>query len=217
MSLSILINLQGLALVLLVPFLKFGVELGQSKQAVNSLFLKMDPSWTLGIYSNTDFLMYLIEIVPQIGLFILAYILCRCILCSSANGTVKYVTFGSVFSYMLISLMWALDSSLLRLPLVLKSLQGNVIPRIVYAISVLQLLFSTIVQRFTKDKSVDHVESTVFKASAILSSWSSPIIVLSGKQGPLVALISLIAGTCSYIKYKVVLFILGNVNGYWIL
>lgn len=199
--LSILINLQGLTFVLLVPFLKFGVELGQSKQAVNSLFLKLDPSWILGIYSNADFLMYFSEIVPQIGLFLLAYILWRCILCSSANGTMKYVSVGSMFSYMLISLMWALDSSLLRLPLVLAGLQGNVIPRIIYAISFLQLLFLTIFQPFTKDKSVDHVESTVFKASAMLSSWSSPIIVLSGKQGPLVALASLIAGTCSYNSY----------------
>lgn len=189
-------NLQGLAFVLLVPFLKFGIELGQSKQAVNSLFLKIDPSWTLGIQSNSNFVMYVVEILPQIALMLVVYILYRCILCRCAKGALKYVTFGTILSYLLISLMWALDSSLLRLPSVLGCLKGNLIPQIIYAISFLQLLFLAAVQPFIREKYINCEESTIFKASALLCSWSAPIIVLSGKQGPLVALASIIAGTC---------------------
>lgn len=177
--------------------LKLGIELGQAKQAVNSLFLKFQPSWTLGILRDTEILMHVIEIMPILGLIFLACVLYRCTVCSAFKGILNYVTTGTIFNYILIALIWASDSGLQFLPSVLKAFKGNLIPRIIYASSFLQILSLAIVQFFTGDTSAHQEESIAVKALAMLSSWSSTVILLSGKQGPLVALSSIIAGTCS--------------------
>ncbi|KAL0366548.1 UNVERIFIED_CONTAM: hypothetical protein Sradi_3544900, partial [Sesamum radiatum] len=83
---------------------RISIELGQLKQAVNSLFLKVDPSRTLGIDNDSQ--------------------------------------------------LWM-------------------------------------------DRAQNLEECTVVKVLALLSAWSSTIIILSGKQGPLVALASSIGGACS--------------------
>ena len=131
--------MQGLAFILLVPMLKLGIELGQAKQAVNSLFLKFQPSWTLGILRDSQVLMHVVEIMPLLGLILLACMLYKCILCGALKGILKYVVSGTIFDYVLIALIWASDSDLLSLPMVLEAFKGNLIPRIVYASSLLQL------------------------------------------------------------------------------
>ncbi|XP_027164375.1 GPI ethanolamine phosphate transferase 3-like isoform X2 [Coffea eugenioides] len=188
--------LEGLAFILLVPMLKLGIELGQAKQAVNSLFLKFQPSWTLGIVRDSQVLMHVVEIVPLLGLILLACMLYKCILCGALKGILKYVVSGTIFNYVLIALIWASDSDLLSLPMVLEAFKGNLIPRIVYASSLLQLLSLAIFQILSRETGSGQEESTVYKALAMLSSWSSTVILLSGKQGPLVALSSVIAGWC---------------------
>ncbi|KAL3512488.1 hypothetical protein ACH5RR_025205 [Cinchona calisaya] len=188
--------LEGLAFILLVLMLKLGIELGQAKQAVNSLFLKFQPSWTLGIFSDSEILMNMVDIVPLLGLISLSCILYKCTSCGAFKGVLTYITTGTIFNYVLIALFWASDSSLPCLPLVFKAFKGNLIPRIVYASSFLQILSLAIVQLFTRETSTHQEESTVVKALAMLCSWSSTVILLSGKQGPLVALSSIIAGWC---------------------
>lgn len=186
--------LEGLAFILLVPMLKLGIELGQAKQAVNSLFLKFQPSWTLGILRDSQILMHVVEIVPLLGLILLACILYKCIVGGALKGILKYVVSGTIFNYVLIAMIWASDSGLLSFAMVLKAFKGNLIPRIVYASSFLQLLSLVVFQIVSRETSSSQEESTFYKALAMLSSWSSTVILLSGKQGSLVALSSVIAG-----------------------
>ncbi|KAL3835129.1 hypothetical protein ACJIZ3_009865 [Penstemon smallii] len=185
--------LEAIALSLLVPLLRIGIELGQLKQAVNSLFLKLDPSKTSGIDNNSQFWMYFAEVLPILALTVIAYLLYKSLACCSSQGILKYVIVGTLLNYLLIPIHWATDSSLLSVPMLLGG--GNLIPRVTYAAGILQLSL-VIGQIFVRKRSSNWEESTVVKALALLSSWSSTIIVLSGKQGPLVVIGLLIGGWC---------------------
>ncbi|KAI3459896.1 hypothetical protein Pfo_016559 [Paulownia fortunei] len=188
--------LEALVLCLLVPLLRISIELGQLKQAVNSLFLKVDPSKTLGIDNGSQFWMYVAEVLPILALIIVAYLLYKCIASSSSQGILKYVVLGTLFNYMLIPLHWASDSSLLSQHMLLEGVKGNLIPRVTYAAGLLQLLLLAIGQLIVRERASNLEESTVVKALALLSAWSSTIIILSGKQGPLVVLALFIGGWC---------------------
>ncbi|KAF3942601.1 hypothetical protein CMV_030756, partial [Castanea mollissima] len=72
----------------------------------------------------------------------------------------------------------------------------NCIPQIIYAIGFGQLLLLAFGRQFNKDKFLDGKENLVIKTIGILSAWSSIVILLSGQQGPLVALASIIGGYC---------------------
>ncbi|CAI9113243.1 OLC1v1013816C1 [Oldenlandia corymbosa var. corymbosa] len=189
--------LDGLIFVLLVPLLRFGIELGQAKQAVNSLFLKYQPSWTHGILNNSVILTYVVEIVPLVGLVLLACILYRCMLSNAFKGISKFVIAGTIFNYALIVLIWTSDSSLLYLPMVvIEAIKGHLIPRTVYAVTALQLLFLAVMKPYYGDATKHLDKSATITALTMLSSCSSTVILLSGRQGPLVALFSIIAGWC---------------------
>lgn len=184
-------------LCLLVPLLRISIEFGQLKQAVNSLFLKVDPSKTLGIDNDSELWMYVAEVLPILALIIIAYLLYKRITSCSSQGILKYVVAGTLFNYMLIPLHWASDSGLLRLHMLLGGVKGDLIPRVTYAAGLVQLLLLAISQLIVRERASNLEENTVVKALALLSAWSSTIIILSGKQGPLVVLALLIGGACS--------------------
>lgn len=184
-------------LCLLVPLLRISIELGQLKQAVNSLFLKVDPSETLGFQSDSQFWIYVAEALPILALFLVAYLLYKNIAVCPSQGTWKYVLAGALFNYMLIPFHWASDSSLSVLHMLPDGVKGNLIPRMTYAAGLLQLSLLTIGQLTFRERAANLEENTVVKALALLSAWSSTIIILSGKQGPLVVLGLLIGGACS--------------------
>ncbi|KAF7825759.1 GPI ethanolamine phosphate transferase 3 isoform X2 [Senna tora] len=104
----------------------------------------------------------------------------------------KYVMQGTILCYMLIIVHWITDSSSALVP---ESIGRNYVPRIIYAISLGQLSLLTFGQLF-KDKYLDCKESLVIKTIAMLSACSSTVILLSGKQGPMIALASIIGGYC---------------------
>ncbi|KAK4713257.1 hypothetical protein R3W88_019164 [Solanum pinnatisectum] len=189
--------LEGLLFVLVVPLLRFGIELGQSKQAVNSLFLKSFASWTVSVDNGTNLWIYVADILPFLALVILAYILYyKSITHSSCRGIFKLVAIGTIFASSLIALAWALDGNLFSPSTVIVDIKAYWIPRIIYVIGLLQLILLAISQLFGKEKTSGWEEDTIIKATAMLSAWSSTIIILSGKQGPLVALAAVIQGWC---------------------
>ncbi|KAG8373901.1 hypothetical protein BUALT_Bualt11G0073400 [Buddleja alternifolia] len=188
--------LEAIAICLLVPLLRISIELGQLKQAVNSLFLKVDPSKTLGIDNNYLFWMYIAEILPLLALMIVAYLLYTSIASCSSQSMLKYVIGGTVFNYMLIAIHWASDSTLLSLHMFLGGEKGNLIPQVTYAGGLIQLSLLAIDQLIVRQTTLNWEESTIVKVLALLSAWSSTIIVLSGKQGPLFVLAFLIGGWC---------------------
>ncbi|CAK9165920.1 unnamed protein product [Ilex paraguariensis] len=188
--------LEALALVLLIPILRLTIELGQLKQTVISVFLKIHPSWMQGIAEDSPVAMYIAAIAPMLALVLLAYILYQSIAHRSCQGIFKYVITGTVFSYALIALYWALESKLLSLPMVYEGIRKNVIPRIIYAVGFLQLSSLAAAQLFNGKKTSNWEENIVIKTVAMLSAWSSTVIILSGKQGALIAVASVIGGWC---------------------
>lgn len=187
---------EAIVFVLLVPVLRFGIVLGQFKQAVNSMFLKIDSSWILGVQGELHLFTFLAEIVPQICLSMVAYFIYRCTASLLSKGPLKYTILGTIFNYVLIILYWASDSGKTSLPSMIKGLERNVLPRVIYVVSFLQLLLLAVFEIFIQEGRFEWEGNTGTKVLAMLSSWSSPIIILSGKQGPLVALASIVAGWC---------------------
>ncbi|KAL3621584.1 hypothetical protein CASFOL_036496 [Castilleja foliolosa] len=187
---------EALVLCLLVPLLRISIELGQLKQAVSSLFLKVDPSKSLGIDNGSQFWVYVAEFLPILALTIVAYLLYKCISFNPTRGIAKYVVFGSLFNYLLIPLHWALDSDILKERVLLGVVNANLIPRVTYAAGLLQLLLLAIDKLIVREGSSNLEKRTIAKALALFSAWSSTIIILFGKQGPLVVLALFIGGWC---------------------
>lgn len=81
------------------------------------------------------------------------------------------------------------------IPPVFDGIKGNFIPRAIYVTGIAQLLSLAFFQLFEEDKSSKWEEIILMKAVAMLSVWSSTLVILSGKQGPWIALASVIGGT----------------------
>lgn len=192
--------LQAVVFLLLISFCRFGIEIGLSKQAVTSQFLKAYPSWMINIFSQLPAWMYLTEVLPMLVLILLAYLLYKTISSSCFEGIWKCVILGTILSYMLMAVHWALESKLWSLALVSYGIGRNYIPRVIYAIGFGQLLLLGLVQLFNKDK-CDCKNNLVMKTVGLLSAWSSIVILLSGNQGPLVALASIVGGNLICLPY----------------
>ncbi|GMY19308.1 GPI ethanolamine phosphate transferase 2 [Fagus crenata] len=188
--------LEAVVFLLLITFCRFSIEVGLSKQAATSQFLNVYPSWMTSIASGLPAWTFIVEVVPLLVLILLAFLLYKTISGSSCKGIWKYVIMGTIISYMLIAVHLASESSIKSLALVFNGIGRNCIPRIIYAIGFGQLLLLAFGQLFNKDKFLDGKENLVFKTMGMLSAWSSIVILLSGKQGPLVALASIIGGYC---------------------
>lgn len=184
-------QLEAFVLILLITVLRFCVELGLSKQAVSSGLADMCPSWMLAVTESYPFWSHIAELPPVLALIILAYMLHESISRSSCRRFLKFVIRGTVFSYLLIAAYWASESKLLNLPL-----QRNYIAKGVYVIGFGQLSFLSLLQFLTEEKTSSWKESLVLKIVAVLSALSSTIIMLSGRQGPMVALASIAGGWC---------------------
>lgn len=177
---------EAIAFVLLISILRFTIELGLSKHGTNSTLLMMPLSQILHLDKDSPVWMYVANIVPIVALTLLAYMLYKSMPHSNSRGIMKYVIRGTIFSYMLVGVCWALESN--------KGLSGDFIPRIIYAIGFVQLLSLALAQLFKEEKLSRWEDSIVIKSVAMLSAWSATVILLSGKQGGLVALASISGG-----------------------
>ncbi|THF94763.1 hypothetical protein TEA_001422 [Camellia sinensis var. sinensis] len=176
---------EAVVFVLFISILRFTIELGLSKQAVSSVLLDICPSW-------------IAELVPVLALVVLAFMLLKSIAHRSCKRIIKYVIIGTILSYLLIAAYWASESKLLNLPLP-KGIRRNFIPQIIYIIGCAQLSSLALLRFLTEEKTPNWEENIVFKMVAMLSAWSSTVIILSGRQGPLVALASIIGAIPSFL------------------
>ncbi|KVI04333.1 Alkaline phosphatase-like, alpha/beta/alpha [Cynara cardunculus var. scolymus] len=171
---------EATAFVFLISILRFTIELGLSK-----------PQEVLDFHSW----MYVADLMPIVPLIILACLLYKSIACSSCNRLLKFVITGSIFSYILLALHWTLESNLSSMtPLIFDGIKGNFIPRAIYIMGIAQLLSLAVLQFFEEVEISKWGEMAVMKAVAILSVWSSTLMILSGKQGPWIALASVVGG-----------------------
>ncbi|KAF8395532.1 hypothetical protein HHK36_019480 [Tetracentron sinense] len=189
--------IEAVAFLLLISVLRFTIEPGLSKQAVSSVFVNLNPLRVLGIDDSHPVWIYIPEIVPVIALILLAYLLYKSTGGNSCWRVFKYFFItGTILSYILITVHWALESNMLALPLLLEGNGKNFIPRMIYAIGFGLLALLAFTQLFKQEKTLDYKEIVVIKTVAMLSAWSSTVIILLGRQGPLIALASIIGGWC---------------------
>ncbi|XP_022749404.1 GPI ethanolamine phosphate transferase 3 isoform X2 [Durio zibethinus] len=176
--------------------LRIAIEAGLSKQAATSQFLNVSSAWMLGISISQPVWTYMAETVPILALIILGYFLYKAISSCCCWGIPEYVIMGTILCYLLIALHWATESNVLDLALLLKGIEKNYIPRTIYAIGLIQLSLLAFVLLFSNKETSNYKGSLFVKMIPILSACSSTVIILLGKQGPLVALGSIVAGYC---------------------
>ncbi|EOA22754.1 hypothetical protein CARUB_v10003466mg [Capsella rubella] len=177
----------------MVSVLRVSIDIGLTKQAATSQFMSSSPSWMLGIAPDHPALTYAIEIAPILSVVILICVLYIAIAKTPNEGVWKYVTVGSMISYFLIALLWASESKIFGLDDFLQATGGrNRIPQLVYAIGLVQLVLLASARMFFAEEGKNWTTRTV----ALVSACSSPVILLSGKQGSLLALVYLLAGYC---------------------
>lgn len=178
-------------------FCRFAIEVGLSKQAATSAFMKDYTSWILNIASGLPIWDYAADVLPMLVLILLAFWLYKATSSSFFVWPWKYVILGTILSYMLIIVHWLTNSNGFGVTLVPESIGRNYIPRIVYAIALGQLLLLAFGSLF-KDNYLDCKTNLVAKTTAMLSAWSSTVILLSGKQGPMIAFASIVGGALSF-------------------
>lgn len=188
--------LEVIVFLLVITICRLAIEVGLSKQTPDFEVSNINPSWMRRIACGLPVLSFATEIVPMISLMLLAVLLNKATSSSYSEGLWKYVTVASILSYMLIAVHWASESNMLSLGSVLEGIGRNSIPQMIYAVGFAQLLLLMFYPQLNKEKSFDGKKSLVAKTVAILSAWSSTIIILSGKQGPLVSVAAIIGGYC---------------------
>ncbi|KAL2338851.1 hypothetical protein Fmac_013297 [Flemingia macrophylla] len=185
--------IESIGFLILSTFCRFAIEVGLSKQAATSAFMKEYTSWIVNIASGLPVWDYAAEVVPMIVLILLIAWLYKVTNGGRFGCPWKHVIMGTILSYMLIIMHWITESNRFGVPLMPEHIGRNYIPRIVYAIGLGQLLLLGFGQLFKKN-CLDYKENLVAKTTAVVSAWSSTVILLSGKQGPMVAFASLVGG-----------------------
>lgn len=183
---------EAIAFVLLISILRFTIELGLSKQATNSTLFTVHLSWILSIDKDSSGWTYIAEIMPILAMIILAYLLHKSMAHRNCPSSTRYVVKGTIFSYMLIGVHWILESDLISLSDI--GIKAYIIPRMIYAMGFVQLVFLALGQLIREKNISDWKDGIVLDTVAMLSAWSSTVIILSGKQGAFVALASIAGG-----------------------
>ncbi|KAL7586676.1 hypothetical protein Lser_V15G40604 [Lactuca serriola] len=170
--------LEATTFILIISILRFTIELNLSKQGSNEVL---------------DSKMYVADVAPLLPLIILAYMLYKSI--ASCKLVLKLVITGSIFSYILVALHWILESNLSNMTHpIYDVIKGNVIPRVIYIMGITQLLSLVVFRFFEEVERAKWGETTMMKGVAMLSTWSSTLMILSGRQGPWIALALVVGG-----------------------
>ncbi|KAI4369473.1 hypothetical protein MLD38_017910 [Melastoma candidum] len=181
---------EAAAFLFLILVLRFAIYVGLSKQAGVTTSLS-SRSWIIVIneaYSTTA-----AEVIPFVALILLAYLLYRTISSGMILSISKAIVVGAISCYVLIAVHWASESGISNLAS--KTTARTLIPRIIYTIGLGELLLLAF-GKLGEAQAPDCRESLLDRTVCMLSTWSSTVILLSGRQGPLIALASIIGGYC---------------------
>ncbi|XP_010549800.1 PREDICTED: GPI ethanolamine phosphate transferase 3 [Tarenaya hassleriana] len=176
--------------------LRISIDIGLTKQAATSQFMSSSPSWMLGMVPGHPILTLVSDIAPVLSLIILIYMLYKAINRTSCVGIWKYVTVGSIINYFLVAMQWASESKMLGLDVLLQRLGRNRIPQAVYGIGLVQLFLLAFARIFCAIKVTYGSKSWTVKTVAMVSACSSTVILLSGRQGSMLALAYILGGYC---------------------
>lgn len=103
---------------------------------------------------------------------------------------------GTILSYMLISVHWVSESNWIVVSPAVRDIGKILAPRLVYSIG-FGLLILFVLSRifYPKETASNSTEWLAIATMAMISAWSSIILILLGKQGALVALVCIVGGT----------------------
>ncbi|XP_031488266.1 uncharacterized protein LOC116256161 isoform X1 [Nymphaea colorata] len=168
-------------------------EGGLSKQILTSL-----PSATLEVEWWDHFWLICTGILPMVLLVWVISLIFQPIGLNSNWKTLKcYFPAITILSYAPIIVYWALEGKLLPITFILKYVGKNIFPRLVYAFSFGMIIFLAYFQKCKqKSRYADDPEGLTVATVAMLVAWSSTILLLSGRQGPLIAILSIFEGWC---------------------
>ncbi|GAB2227848.1 hypothetical protein Droror1_Dr00009675 [Drosera rotundifolia] len=183
--------LEAISSILLVCVVRFSTEYGISKQSSSSS--GMSP---LGSFLDHPDAISLTLVGSILSMLVLAYLLLKFVAIRTDLGGQKSVINGTVLCYMLIIAHWVVESNLLTVSPVLHDIGRTWIPRIIYAVGILQLLTLALYEYSLRKNTCDHRRDLIHKIVTMTSAWSSPIILLAGKQGSLVALATIVGAWC---------------------
>ncbi|GAU16760.1 hypothetical protein TSUD_200030 [Trifolium subterraneum] len=132
--------IESIGFLLLSTLCRFAIEVGLSKQAATSAFMKDYSSWIGNIASDLPVWDYTAKFIPMLVLILLAFWLYKATKHSFFDWPWKYVILGTILSYMLIVVHWITGIDGFGVALMPESIGRSYIPRIVYAIALGQLL-----------------------------------------------------------------------------
>ncbi|KAK1317121.1 hypothetical protein QJS10_CPA05g00052 [Acorus calamus] len=168
-----------------------------SKQAIGSAYMSAFNISISGINISHFIWTVFCETSPLLFLSMLALLLYRCTSgMSHWGGYRRFFVNGTIVSYVLIGVHWILESNSMNFPEGLQYFGRIFIPLVIYASGCGLLLMLVIAQIFVKKGVTDQAEGVVIDTVAMSSACSPIILVLSGRQGPFVALISILGVWC---------------------
>lgn len=192
------VALQDLLFLVLNIIIRFGMESGVSKETVVSGNLMVHALGGSGIEKGWSLLINLLELLPifvvpilMVVLYIVTY------RNSNWNCLNHFFTVGNFLSYMLMSMHWMLESSMIVASEELVNFGKIFAPRIIYSIGlILFVLLALSLSRNKKDiiSASNPTETLASVATGMLSAWSSTILLLLGRQGSYVALVCILGG-----------------------
>ncbi|KAF9612853.1 hypothetical protein IFM89_004263 [Coptis chinensis] len=188
---------EAVTFLLMNLVLRISTESGFSKQTVGSAFMDIFPLRFLGINENHLIWVLIPDVISLLSLIVLAIVLCKSMSGDYCWRFSKYLFNGAtIFSYFLITVHWVLESNLLGMPLLLEGIGRSLIPRIIYTIGFGLLVLLTARWLLDKEMALNFTQSMLQRTVVMLSAWSPTVILIMGRQGPLIALSSVIGGWC---------------------
>ncbi|CAA6668859.1 unnamed protein product [Spirodela intermedia] len=193
-------KLEEAIFVLLTVILRFNIDLGSSKEAIGST---SSNAFSLRLFSVNDIssvLKVISEVLPFASLAILAFLVYYMITgVVSVGRSVKFFLIGTFVSYLLIALHWICESNVNAIQMTLQNIGMYLIPRLIYIINFGMLLLLVPVQMFKWKKRADSNEIIITGSISMLCVLSPTILLLSGRQGPIAALV-FVTGACCIIR-----------------
>ncbi|XP_042385717.1 GPI ethanolamine phosphate transferase 3-like isoform X1 [Zingiber officinale] len=185
-----------LLLLFLNTIIRHGIVAGMLKETSGSTSLFTFYKFIFHTDEKDPMLIVLTYSLPIISLSILAIMISRFLSATSSRMCYRYILFiGTICSYVLISLHWVSEGGLMPSFTFLQYIGKNLAPRLVYAIG-FGLLVPSVLSQFLVNGMKKSTENLSISALGLVSSWSSTIIILLGKQGPFAVLIFVSGAWC---------------------
>ncbi|XP_020518434.1 uncharacterized protein LOC18421801 isoform X2 [Amborella trichopoda] len=150
------------------------------------------------------FWMLFTEVMP---ISVLAFLVFRSFQCTTVSSQWRILKYGFlplvILSYILIPVYWVLESNVVAIPRI-TSFEKNLLPLVVYSVGFGLLLLLACCLVFERKEGTSKCTGDIHIAAiTMLTAWGLVILMLLGRQGPRIALISILEGWCIIRSQKV--------------